>query len=101
MQIKILDTDELEELIAERVVKALKPFLTEGKSDDAIFDTVTIAEYLGVSDQWVRDRVKHKQIPYLKVGKFLKFRRKDIDRWLDTLKVPVVNPYSGKITRFK
>jgi len=97
-----LDTTEVASKIAEEVVKALSPLLKKSREEDNhLFSVDTLAEYLGISKQCVRDRVKHKQIPHLKVGKLLKFRKREIDRWLDTLKVPTVNPYSGKLTRLK
>jgi len=31
------------------------------------------------------------EIPYLKIGGQLRFRKKDIDKWLDTYNVPAVS----------
>lgn len=102
INIDVCDTSELEERIAQSVVKALRPILGDtGKDKDLIFSVETLAGYLGVSNQWVYDRVKLKEIPYIKVGKFLRFRKREIDRWLDNMKVPVVNPYTGKVPGLK
>ncbi|MFQ5442243.1 MAG: helix-turn-helix domain-containing protein [Thermodesulfobacteriota bacterium] len=102
VNLEILNTKEVEERIAKEVVKALEPLLAKGKGDtDVLFTVTSLAEYLGVSKQWVYDRIKFKEIPYIKVGKFPRFRKRDIDRWLDSLKVPAVNPCSGKLKRLK
>jgi len=91
---------ELEERIAREVVKAIRPLLGDTwKDKDLIFSVETLAGYLGVSNQWVYDRIKSREIPYIKVGKFCRFRKRDIDAWLDTMKVPMVNPYTGKMPK--
>ena len=50
---------------------------------------VHYTEYLHVSHQWVYERVHLKEIPHIKMGKFPRFRKSEIDRWLETLKIPV------------
>jgi len=98
INIDLCDTSELEERIAKEVVKAIKPFLADaGQDKNLIFSVEALAGYLGVSNQWVYDRIKSREIPYIKVGKFCRFKKRDIDVWLDNMKVPVVNPYSGKV----
>jgi len=100
IDINLIDTGELEARIAERVVQDLKPLLADaGQDDDLLFSVKTLAPYLGASEEWVRDRVRYKQIPFMKVSKFLKFRKRDIDRWLDGKAIPDVNPYHGKMPR--
>jgi excisionase family DNA binding protein len=47
---------------------------------------MTVAEaaaYLGVSEKSIRKRVGGRTIPYTKVGALLRFRRADLDAWLD------------------
>jgi len=98
INIDICDTSELEERIAREVVKAIRPLLGDaGKDKNLIFSVETLAGYLGVSNQWVYDRIKSREIPYIKVGKFCRFRKREIDGWLDNMKVPMVNPYTGKV----
>jgi len=102
INIDLCDTSELEERIAREVVNAIKPMLAHtGQGKDLIFSVETLAGYLGVSNQWVYDRIKSREIPYIKIGKFCRFRKREIDGWLDNMKVPVVNPYSGKVPGLK
>jgi len=82
MKIKIdLETDNFEERIAKRVVKAIKPLLTQRK-DDVIFDVPGLSQYLGVTPQWIYDKKKSGLLPYFKAGRFLKFRKSLIDEWV-------------------
>ena len=83
--------------IAGEVAKILAPLLVTQpvKKDGSLLGVKGLAEYLGVSDQWVYERVQLKEIPYIKVGKLLRFRKSDIDTWLDSLKVPPMNPLSS------
>jgi len=100
INIDLCDTSELEERIAREVVKAVKPLLADaGKDKDLIFSVETLAGYLGVSNQWVYDRIKSREIPNIKVGKFCRFRKREIDLWLDNMKVPMVNTYTGKMQK--
>jgi excisionase family DNA binding protein len=82
------DMEELVTLIAQAVVKEIKPLLgkaTDG--DESLFTVKTLAEYLRVSQQWVSERIQRHEIPYIKIGKFPRFKKSDIHRWLDTLKI--------------
>jgi excisionase family DNA binding protein len=79
-------------LIAQAVVKKIRPLL--GKAADgegSLFTVNTPVEYLQVSDQWVYERIQHHEIPYIKMGNFPRFKKSDIHRWLDTLKIPPHN----------
>ncbi len=96
-----LDTQELIRQITQEVIKAITPLLVKNKTeeDDTLLTVKTLARYLGVSDQWVYERVHLHEIPFIKLGKFPRFRKSDIDRWLDTLKVPPIHspprPWKG------
>jgi excisionase family DNA binding protein len=88
-----LDTQELVRHITQEVVKAITPLLVKAKGEeDTLLTVKTLAKYLGVSDQWVHERVHLHEIPFIKMGKFPRFRKSDIDRWLDTLKTPPIHP---------
>ncbi|MEM7342484.1 MAG: excisionase family DNA-binding protein [Actinomycetota bacterium] len=45
------------------------------------------ADYLTVSPRLVRAMVAERRIPYLKVGKFVRFDLDDLDGWLDQQRV--------------
>jgi excisionase family DNA binding protein len=90
------DIQELASQVATQVGKAIKPILDQYPlREDLLFDVQELAEYLSVSTQWVYERVQLKEIPYIKVGKLLRFRKPDINTWLDGLKVPPMSPLSS------
>lgn len=41
------------------------------------------ARHLGVSPSWVRQRVRERDIPYVRLGRLLRFRPEDLEAWLD------------------
>jgi excisionase family DNA binding protein len=85
---------ELVELIAVRVVEMLKPMIaSNGKTQDQdiVFDVAGLAEYLRVSSKWIYERTQFKEIPHTKVKGLLRFRKKDIDKWLSSFNKPAVD----------
>ena len=66
--------------------------------DDIVFDVQRLAEYLAVSKQWIYERSHLKEIPHIKKQGLLRFRKKDIDKWLDSYKIPAIDT-SGTIFR--
>jgi len=47
-----------------------------------ILDTIETADYLGIKKSTLYDWVVQRKIPYIKVGRLLKFRTVDLDAWL-------------------
>jgi excisionase family DNA binding protein len=86
-----IDISILAEVIAREVVKAVRSLNQQQvkHEDDALCTVQSLAKYLEVSPQWVYERINRKEIPFIKMGKFPRFRKSDIDRWLDSQKVPV------------
>jgi excisionase family DNA binding protein len=72
--------DKLEERIRPLLIHSDKP---EG---DIIFDIERLSQYLKVSKQWVYEKVHHNNIPYYKMGKYPRFRKAEIDIWLNKMK---------------
>jgi len=76
------------EIIAQRVVQLLKPLLSQANkgesANESIFTVETLAEYLKVDPTWVYKQVSLKALPYFKSGKYIRFRKRDIDKWLDS-----------------
>jgi excisionase family DNA binding protein len=70
--------------IARQVTKTLLPHLErQGDTErDAVFTANELAEYLKVKQSWVYDRVKKKAVPHFKLGKYLRFKKSAIDRWI-------------------
>jgi len=85
-----IETEQLGNEIVKRVLDGLKTQRSK-EPEDTLFTVETLAKYLQVSKQWIYERVQFKEIPYIKVGKFLRFRKSEIDKWLDGHKVPATS----------
>lgn len=96
-----MDTQELEERITQRVIKAITPLLNGKTEDDIIFTVKTLAGYLAVSEKWIYERVQFKEIPFYKMGGHIRFSKKEITRWLDSHKTPAINPLSRPLKVIK
>lgn len=46
-----------------------------------------LAEYLGVTKSWVRIQVARRTIPFIKVGRFVKFDFLEVERWIEKRRV--------------
>lgn len=47
-----------------------------------LIDMTTAAERLGVNHRHVRRLVSERRIPYVKVGRLVRFDPRDLDRWI-------------------
>lgn len=82
--------------VAKQVLSELPSKPTQSKENDPIFTIEKLAAYLGVSKSWVNKRTgKRNEIPHIKVGGHLMFRKTEIDAWLAKQRVPVVNQLSA------
>lgn len=82
------------EAIALRVAELLKPLLSGNgrhEAEDTIFDVRGLCDYLHVSDKWVYERTHLKEIPHLKVNGLLRFRKRDMDKWLLSFNLPSIS----------
>lgn len=71
--------------IAQRVLEMRKPS-TQGISkppETHLLDVNELAEYLGVNKAWVYDHKKRGEIPYIKLTKYLRFKKSEVDKWLE------------------
>ncbi len=83
------------EAIAQRVIELLKPMLSgNGKTgnDDTIFDVQELADYLKVDTSWVYKKVSLKEIPHFHAGKYPRFKKPVIDKWIETQTVRPIPP---------
>ena len=88
--------DTLTDMVARKVVEQLKPLLNnshDSKSNE-LMDVEELAEYLKVKKSWVYEKVHTKKIPFQKAGRFPRFRKMHIDKWLD-------NPYAFTSSAYK
>ena len=58
---------------------------------DIIFTVESLAEYLQVDVSWVYKSVSTKSIPYIKIGKYTRFKKSVIDKWVETQTVRPVS----------
>lgn len=54
-----------------------------------LIDIATLAERLGDSERHIRRLVAERRIPFLKVGRFVRFDSAEIIRWLDNGRKPM------------
>lgn len=54
-----------------------KPF------DDRLLTVAELAEYLGLAQGTIYNKVCRGEIPHVKLGRAVRFRRSEIDRWID------------------
>jgi len=54
-----------------------------------LIDIHGVAEVLGVTPRHIQRLVAERRIPYLKVGRFVRFDRADLSVWLDQQRVEV------------
>ena len=54
-----------------------------------LLDIEAVAQRLGVGDRFVRRLVEEHRIPYLKIGKYVRFDEADLQRWIEQRRVSV------------
>jgi excisionase family DNA binding protein len=61
----------------------------------ALLTIDSVADALGVTPRFVRRLVAERRIPFVKVGKFIRFDPGQLDLWLDEQRVEVRRAVSG------
>lgn len=90
-----LEADDID-AIAQRIIEMLKPIIIgNDKQDtgDVIFTIESLAEYLQVDTGWVYKKVSLKEIPHFHVGRYPRFRKAQIDRWIETQTIKPIPPF--------
>lgn len=54
-----------------------------------LLDVDALAERLGVTPRFVRRLVHERRVPFLKIGKFVRFDPHEIEAWIDDARRPV------------
>lgn len=49
-----------------------------------LWDTKQLAEHLGMSPRYIGQLVRESKLPYVRIGRSLRFRRDEIDAWLES-----------------
>lgn len=107
MEIKFDDHDveRLGKEIAKNLFTELAPFLQGNQQEEKYLTKEELAEHIGVSPSWIDLRIRDKEIPYIKMGNYrqahILFNKKEIDQWLKTLSVPVLNTRQAKLKSLK
>lgn len=101
LELEQADIQAIAQAVTAEVVKALKPLVNSKREGDTVFTVKTLAKSLEVSEKWIYERVQFKEIPYFKLGGNVRFSKKDIDHWIDTQKIPAVNPLSRSLKAVK
>jgi excisionase family DNA binding protein len=57
-----------------------------------LMDTHAVAEVLGVTPRHIQRLVAERRIPYLKVGRFVRFDPGELNVWLDDLRIETRRP---------
>lgn len=58
-----------------------------GAAPTALMDIAALAERLGVTERFVRRLVDERRIPFLKIGKFIRFDPADVTQWITEQRV--------------
>jgi excisionase family DNA binding protein len=92
-----LDDKDIERL-ANKVIDLLKPLLKPSHrgsdQEEVIFDVKGLAEYLLIDSSWIYKQVSFKAIPFFKIGKYIRFKKKEIDRWAESKSIKPFPPFS-------
>ncbi|MHC4278099.1 MAG: helix-turn-helix domain-containing protein [Planctomycetota bacterium] len=93
MKFNTEELDQLADAVSVKVLERLKPFFQSkaGSKGPTVLLTVDeLSRLLGVPKSKIYNLVHLKKIPHVKVGQSLRFRRKDIDAWLQESYTPAV-----------
>lgn len=78
-------TEEEIKQLAKEVARHILPELKELlNSKEELLSVEEACKYLKCPKTWLYDKVRQRKIPYIKVGKYLRFKKADLDKWLTT-----------------
>jgi excisionase family DNA binding protein len=81
---------------ADYLLDRMKPMVADmaRKDDDTILDVKGLAAYLRVDENWIYQRTRKHEIPFIKKGKYCLFRKAVIDAWLNQDAVKPLSPFT-------
>jgi excisionase family DNA binding protein len=65
-----------------------------------LIDSEALAPWLGVEIVFVRRLVAERRIPFLKIGKFVRFDPDEVAMWIDEQRIAAVRAGSGRSGRW-
>ena len=80
---ELVTCNDLEKM-KESILKAMEAMLHPAEPYLSFDQAV---DYLKTTARSLKDRVRAREIPYIKDGKFIKFRRKDLDAYMESRRV--------------
>lgn len=84
--------------VAREVATLVRPMLNvEKEQDDPIFTIDELKVYLRVPKGWLYERTRLREIPFFKMGKFIRFRKSEIDAWIKGLSSPATAPAPSRL----
>ena len=66
--------------------------MTRAKSDVSLMNVEQVATRLAVTPRFVRRLVDERRIPFVKVGKFVRFDPVDVENWIEANRVETFSP---------
>ena len=89
----ILEQEDMQKFkaVVKDVVKNELKKVQINNDDDAVFDVSMLAKYLCVETSWVYKQVSLGTLPYFKAGKYIRFKKSEIDNWIDSQTVRPVS----------
>ncbi len=90
-----IDANDLVDKIVSGVIEKINVLSknVSNSNSDELMNVEDVATYLKVKKSSIYDRAHSRSIPFLKNGKFLRFKKKDIDLWL-------LNPYHPELINY-
>jgi hypothetical protein len=92
----ILEKEDIEAIVSA-LFERMKPILSSKKPEDRIFDKKALSEYLHLPVTWI-DKNLYK-LPHFKVGKYVRFRKNDIDKFIEQEKMKAQPPQRFHLLR--
>lgn len=95
MKAELTIPQELVDEIADRVLQRMMPVIkgNERSKDDCILNVPELAQYLKVDENWIYQRTRKQDIPFIKKGKYCLFRKSVIDTWLNEDAIKPLSPF--------
>ncbi len=87
-----LEPDDLQ-AIASKVAEILAPMIkpTKAQGGEELLTVEDLAAMLKTDVSWVYKQVQLKTVPYIKIGKYTRFKRSEILKHLETCQCPAAS----------
>ncbi len=94
-----LETTDIEQIV-QGVTEQITPLLRKNSksSDNELMTVKDVSQYLKVKESWVYEKIHTRGIPFKKIGRFPRFRKRDIDLWYINPYHPDLSHYNLKLT---